>query len=133
MKIVLASVLLHDIGRLYPKLGDNHHEAGAKIAPKYLKDAGFTDKEIEAIIHCIRAHGPRGLEEPKSLEAKVVYDIDALSCSVGYLGVARVFSYFMREEGLSVKETMMVPSGRKGPREDLAKKVCKRHGDSGKN
>jgi uncharacterized protein len=100
MKIVLASVLLHDIGRLYPELGDNHYEAGAKIAPKYLKDAGFTEREIEAITHCIKTHGPRGLEEPRSLEAKFVYDVDVLSCSVGYIGVARVFDYFMREEGL---------------------------------
>jgi HD superfamily phosphodiesterase len=26
MKIVLAGVLLHDIGRLYPDLGSDHHE-----------------------------------------------------------------------------------------------------------
>jgi hypothetical protein len=32
-----------------------------------------------------------------SLEAKVVYGVSVLSCSVGYVGVARVFSYFMRE------------------------------------
>lgn len=123
MKIVLASVLLHDIGRLYPELGDNHYEAGAKTAPKYLQDAGFTDIEIKAIIHCIKAHGPRGLEEPKSLEAKVVYDVDVLSCSVGYIGVARVFDYFMREEGLGVKEMMAIPSGKKGPREDFYTKT----------
>ncbi len=67
MKFVLASVLLHDIGRLYPEPGDNHYEAGAKTTSKYLQDAVFTDREIEAIIHCIKAHGPRGLEEPKSL------------------------------------------------------------------
>lgn len=131
MKIVLASVLLHDIGRLYPELGDNHYEAGAKTAPKYLQDAGFTDREIETIIHCIKAHGPRGLEEPKSLEAEVVYDMDVLSCSVGYIGVARVFDYFMREEGLGVKEMMALPGGKKGPREDFYTKTGRMLGEKG--
>ena len=131
MKIVLASVLLHDIGRLYPELGDNHYEAGAKIAPKYLQDAGFKDREIETIIHCINAHGPRGLKEPKSLEAEVVYDVDVLSCSVGYIGVARVFDYFMREEGLGVKEMMALPGGKKGPREDFYTKTGRMLGEKG--
>ncbi len=30
MKRVLASILLHDIGRLYPELGEDHHSVGAK-------------------------------------------------------------------------------------------------------
>jgi len=129
MRIVLAGVLLHDIGRLYPELGDNHYEAGAKIASRYLQNAGFTDRKIEAIIHCIKAHGPRGLEEPKSLEAKVVYDVDVLSCSGGYVGVARVFDYFMREEGLGVKKMMALPSGKKEPREDFYTKTGSRFGE----
>lgn len=129
MKIVLASVLLHDIGRLHTQLGENHYEAGAKIAPKYLQDAGFTEREIEAIIHCIKAHSLRGLEKPKSLEAKVVYDVDVLSCSVGYIGVARVFDYFMREEGLGVKAMMTIPSGKKGPRKDFYTKTGRMLGE----
>ncbi|MEM3699373.1 MAG: HD domain-containing protein [Candidatus Bathyarchaeia archaeon] len=131
MKIVLASVLLHDIGRLYPDLGSDHHEAGAFIAPEYLKKAGFKDGEISEIIHCIRAHGPRGTEEPKTLEAKVVYDADVLSCSVGYIGVARVFDYFMREENMGVKDMMEIPSGKKGPRQDFYTKTGKATGIEG--
>jgi hypothetical protein len=65
----------------------------------------------------------RGTEEPKTLEAKVVYDADVLSCSVGYLGVARVFDYFMREENLGVKDMMEIPSGKKGPRRDFYTKT----------
>jgi len=78
MKIVLASVLLHDVGRLYPDLGSDHHEAGAKKAPEYLTKAGFKSGEISEVTHCIRAHGPRGSEEPKTLETKVVYDVHVL-------------------------------------------------------
>jgi len=131
MKIVLASALLHDIGRLYPQLEKNHHAAGGMVASKYLKSAGFADEEIKAITHCIRAHGPRGLEEPKTLEARVVYDVEVLSCSVGYVGVARVFDYFMREEGACVKKMVDVPSGRKGPRKDFYTKTGRVLGEEG--
>ena len=131
MKIVLASVLLHDIGRLYPDLGSDHHEAGAIKAPEYLKKANFRSEEISEIKHCIRAHGPRGTEEPKTLEARVVYDADVLSCSVGYVGVARVFSYFMREEKMGVKDMMEIPSGMKGPRKDFYTKTGKTVGEEG--
>jgi len=131
MKIVLASVLLHDIGRLYPDLDSDHHKAGVAKAPEYLKRAGFGSEEISEIKHCIAAHGPRGAEEPKSLEAKVVYDVDVLSCSVGYIGVARVFDYFMREENMGVKEMVEIPSGRKGPRRDFYTKTGKCIGEKG--
>ena len=131
MKIVLASALLHDIGRLYPQLERNHHAAGAKISSKYLRNVGFTDEEIREITHCVRAHGPRGLEEPKTLEAKVVYDAEVLSCSVGYIGVARVFDYFMREEEAGVKEMMKVPSGRRGSRKDFYTEAGRVLGEKG--
>jgi len=131
LKIVLASVLLHDIGRLYPELGSAHHATGAKKAPEYLKKAGFKNGEINDITHCIRAHGLRGLEEPKTLEAKVVYDVDVLSCSVGYVGVARVFDYFMREEKMGVKDMMEIPSGGKGPRKNFYTSTGKVLGEEG--
>lgn len=131
MKIVLASVFLHDIGRLYPELGSDHHASGAKKASEYLEKAGFISEEIKEITHCIRAHGPRGLEEPCTLEARVVYDTNVISCSVGYIGVARVFDYFMREEKMGVKNMMEIPSGRKGPRKDFYTKTGQTLGGEG--
>jgi HD superfamily phosphodiesterase len=131
MKIVLASVLLHDVGRLYPDLDSDHHKAGTAKASEYLMKAGFESDEIDEITHCIAAHGPRGTEEPKSLEAQVVYDVDVLSCSVGYVGVARVFDYFMREENMSVKEMVEIPSGRRGARRDFYTKTGKSLGEKG--
>jgi len=133
MKIVLASVLLHDIGRLYPDLGSDHHEAGALKAPEYLRKTGFKSEEVSEIAHCIRAHVPRGTEEPKTLEARVVYDADVLSCSVGCIGVARVFDYFMREEKMGVKDLMEIPSGKKGPRRDFYTETGKAMGEEGLN
>jgi HD superfamily phosphodiesterase len=131
MNIILASVLLHDIGRLYPDLGSDHHEGGAKTASEYLRRARFKDGEIDEITHCIRAHGPRGAEEPRTLEAKVVYDVDVLSCSTGYVGVARVFDYFMREEKMGVQEMMKIPGGKRGPRQDFYTKTGKAIGQEG--
>jgi HD superfamily phosphodiesterase len=131
MKIVLASVLLHDIGRLYPDLGSDHHEVGALKAPEYLRKTGFKSEEVSAIAHCIRAHGPRGTEEPKTLEAKVAYDVDVFSCSVGCIGVARVFDYFMREEKMGVKDLMEIPSGKKGPRRDFYTETGETMGEEG--
>jgi len=131
MKLVLAGVLLHDIGRLYPEEGEDHHVAGAKVAPKHLTKAGFTKKEIEKIIHCIRSHGSRGLEAPKTLEAKVCYDVDVLSCSCGNVGVARVFHYFIAEEKFTVKQMMEIGSGKKGPRKSFYTETGRKLGQKG--
>ncbi|MCK4478241.1 HD domain-containing protein [Candidatus Bathyarchaeota archaeon] len=42
VKIVLVSVLLHDIGRLYPAKGKDHHTLGIEFAPRHLANSGFT-------------------------------------------------------------------------------------------
>lgn len=131
MKIVLAAIILHDIGRLHPEPGKDHHTTGAAIAPGLLRKSAFLDQEIEEICHCIRAYGPRGIEEPATLAAKVCYDVDVLSCAVGFIGVARVFDYFMREEGMNVKQMMKTPSGRKGLRQDLYTRTGRSLGASG--
>lgn len=128
MKIVLASVLLHDIGRLYPTREKNHHTLGAEVAPRYLTSSGFTKEEAEEIIHCIRSHGLRGLEEPKTLEAKVAYDVAVLSCACGNIGVARVFHYFIAEEKLTIRQMMKIGSGKKGPRKSFYTNTGKKLG-----
>jgi len=130
MKIVLAGVLLHDIGRLYPE-GKDHYTIGAKMAPIFLTKTGFTENEVEEITHCIRSHGPRGIEEPKTLEAKVCYDVDVLSCSCGNVGVARVFHYFIAEEKFTIKRMMEIGSGREGPRKSFYTKMGRKLGQKG--
>lgn len=131
MKIVLAGVLLHDIGRLYPERGEDHHVSGGEIARKYLAKVGFKEGETEEVNHCIRAHGPRGLEEPRTLEAKACYDVDVLSCSCGNVGVARVFHYFIAEEKFTVKQMMEIESGRKGPRKSFYTETGRKLGQKG--
>jgi HD superfamily phosphodiesterase len=131
MKIVLASVLLHDIGRLHPEEGKDHYAAGAKIAFNLLKKTGFAEQEVEETIHCIRSHGPRGLEEPRTLEAEVCFDVDVLSHSCGNIGVARVFHYFIAEEKFTIKQMMQIGSGRRGPRKSFYTKTGRTLGKEG--
>lgn len=131
MKTMLAGLLLHDIGRLHVEEDRDHHVAGARAAPALLQKAGFAESEIDEVVHCIRAHGPRGLEEPKTLEAKVCYDVDVLSCSCGNVGVARVFHFFIAEQGFTVKQMMEIGSGKKGPRKSFYTKTGRQRGLEG--
>ena len=71
------------------------------------------------------------MEEPKTLEAKTVYDVDVLSCSIGYIGVARVFDYFMREEDMGVKEMLNIPSGISGLRKNFYTETGEALGEQG--
>ncbi|MBU6996751.1 MAG: HD domain-containing protein [Theionarchaea archaeon] len=128
MKIVIAGILLHDIGRLYPRNGGEHYLKGAEVAPFYLRDAGFTEKEIEAVVHCVRTNGPRGVEEPETLEAKICYDVD-FSCSAGHIGVARAFHHFMGEAHMGVREMVEFPKERIVPPRQLCTDAGKRFAD----
>jgi len=119
MKVLLAAVLLHDIGRLFPEMGRDHCMVGVRLAPVYLKNAGFSGDEIEEIIHCVSCYGPRALAGPRTTEARVGFDVEVLSCSVGYLGVAQVFDYFMREEKIGIVAMLDMPSGMPGQRKDF--------------
>jgi putative nucleotidyltransferase with HDIG domain len=131
MKIVLAGILLHDIGRLHSEQSKDHYVAGMKMAPKYLKSAGLTKDGTDQIVRCIKAHGPRGLEEPKTLEAKVCYDVDVLSHSCGTVGVARVFHFFIAEANFTVKQMMKIGSGKRGPRKSFYTETGRKLGQKG--
>lgn len=56
-EIIYAAALLHDIGKhVQYSDGIGHEIAGAKIAPKILKDCGFTDDETNMIADAILNH-----------------------------------------------------------------------------
>lgn len=76
--ILIPGVLLHDIGFCTPefkKLG--HDVAGARLAVEILKDLGYIEDECAAIGHCIHAHKGK-VEQPQSIEARILYDADVL-------------------------------------------------------
>ncbi|MBU7031778.1 MAG: HD domain-containing protein [Theionarchaea archaeon] len=119
MKIVIAGILLHDIGRLHPNPeGREHYEIGAHVAPGYLKGSEFTEEETDAVIHCVLSNGPRGRITPETREAQICYDVD-FSCSAGYVGVGRAFHHFMGEENMNVKQIAGVSKERIIPKKQL--------------
>jgi len=95
LKILRTAALLHDVE------GDvdvrkNHHLAAADFAEKILIKEGWQEGEIQAVLHCIRAHRFRNREEePNTLEAKVLFDADKID-AIGAVGIARAVSYAVR-------------------------------------
>lgn len=95
MEVVKISAYLHDIGR---SIQDNssgricHAAEGAKLAWGIVEPLSLSAFQKENIIHCIRSHRFRGNHEPRTLEAKVLFDADKLD-SIGAVGVARAFLF----------------------------------------
>ncbi len=93
--ILAPAALLHDIGRREESQSRGaicHARRGAELAAPLLLDLGYTEESIAAICHCIHAHRFRGATQPKSLEAKILFDADKLD-SIGAIGIGRAFLF----------------------------------------
>lgn len=94
MRILEPAALLHDIARVIEsndKSGKiNHASLGADMAEEVLKELGYPNEFIEPIKHCIETHRFRSDNEPKSIEAKILFDADKLDV-IGSIGIARTF------------------------------------------
>jgi uncharacterized protein len=95
LEIVELAALLHDIGRkeeMQSKGKISHALIGAEKAREILTKYGLEKEKIEKIAHCIECHSmSRGIE-PKTLEAKVIFDADKLD-STGAIAIGRVFMF----------------------------------------
>ncbi len=90
LDVLQAAALLHDINRSNEKY---HAIRSAEEAKIILPQFGFSAEEIKEICHAIRAHSRSSLrEEPRTLEAKILYDADKLA-GVGPSGVKRAIAY----------------------------------------
>lgn len=101
LEIIQPAALLHDVenSMLDKNKRQQHHLLSAEFAGDVLRRHDWTEEEIEAVQHCIRAHRYRDEREtPLTIEAKVLYDADKLD-SIGAIGVARAIAVSV-ERGL---------------------------------
>lgn len=105
LEILEPALLLHDIVRPSdPKLEKEHAALSADHAKRILPSFNYSLKEINLITHGILAHSMSSrYEEPKTLEAKIVYDADKQD-GLGEDGVERA-KKFGEARGYSVEQT----------------------------
>lgn len=101
--LLKISVLLHDIGRIDEKndnLKRNHAEISAEKAYKFLtsQDFNISIDDIDKIIHCIKAHSFSNNIIPKTLEAKILSDVDKLD-ALGAIGLYRTIGFTVKNHG----------------------------------
>jgi uncharacterized protein len=100
MPVLLSAAYLHDIGRGHQDRSRGavcHAEKGVALSRRLLGSLLLTRSQIDAILHCIAAHRFRGGEEPRSTEARVLFDADKLD-AIGAVGIARTY-LFAGEQG----------------------------------
>ena len=77
-EVIYAMALLHDIGRVseYEK-GISHHEQGADMAGRLLREAGFDENDVKAICKAIEGH--KHISEEGGELATLLFKADKLS------------------------------------------------------
>jgi len=94
LEVLIPSALLHDIARVEEsedKTGKiDHAVLGSKIAEGILENLEYEQEKIDKIKHCIITHRFRTGNEPKTIEAKILFDSDKLDV-IGASGIARTF------------------------------------------
>lgn len=94
LDVLIPAALLHDIARVRESndnTGETDHAIlGSGIAEEILRKLEYEDDKIEKIKHCIVTHRFRSGNEPKTIEAKILFDADKLD-ALGAIGTARCF------------------------------------------
>ncbi|GAB4468005.1 MAG: HD domain-containing protein [Anaerolineae bacterium] len=101
LDVVRQAALLHDISRL----SDDNKSSGFSLQVPEETDhallaahtarhilAGDPSDFVDAVAHAIEAHRFRNDIEPRTLEARILFDADKLD-AIGAVGVARAFAY----------------------------------------
>jgi uncharacterized protein len=94
LEVLIPAALLHDIARVKESRdntgGVDHAALGSEIAEGILRNLEYDEEKIQSIKHCIIAHRFRTGNEPKTIEAKILFDADKLD-AIGACGIARTF------------------------------------------
>ena len=101
--ILKISALLHDIGRIgknRASIEKNHAEISAEMSLDFIKSQDFqiSQDHLDNIIHCIRTHSFSNKTIPKTLEAKILSDVDKLD-ALGAIGLYRVIGFTIKKQG----------------------------------
>lgn len=80
-ELTQASALLHDIAdAITERNNPKHARMSADIAIELLTQTGYTENEIQIIVHdALRFHSCHGREKPKTKEGKILATADALA------------------------------------------------------
>jgi len=95
LTVLELAAYLHDIGRSAEdeaRGGICHAKRGADMAREFLQVRLDDRKVLQNVIHCIRTHRFRGNAQPKTLEARVLFDADKLD-AIGAVGIGRAFQF----------------------------------------
>lgn len=101
--ILKTAALLHDIGRHAQDMMQgkvSHAVISVEMARPILEKYNFDEDSIKRILHCIETHRYRKGGEPKTHEARILFDADKLD-AIGAIGVGRAF-VFAGENGAAV-------------------------------
>lgn len=100
--VVLAAAWLHDLGVFVGNRPENpedlaswdHVAYACRHAPEILREAGFPQDKIPAVLQVIREHQPK--DEPTTTEAIILRDADILE-QLGAIGILRTVSKVGRD------------------------------------
>jgi len=94
MVVLLASALLHDLGRDHERKNPaiDHAEKSAEIAEGILRKVSFPSEKIPAVVYAIKVHRFSKGVTPTTQEAKILQDADRIDIS-GATGIATTFAY----------------------------------------
>lgn len=94
LEVIKYAALLHDIGgkkEIEDKSGKTDHALiGAEMVRPILREIGFNEEKIKHIQDCIVSHRYKTENNPKTIEAKILFDADKLD-AIGAIGIARAF------------------------------------------
>lgn len=114
LEVVEVSAWLHDVGSL--KYGrKNHHITSAQIARDFLESVDYPSEKIDSVCECILSHRGSQKLKPKTIEAEVIAEADAIDA-------------FNRIDGLFKAALVYENLKQRDARKSVYEKLCRKWG-----